>query len=456
MTTEAPTSRESVNGTGSTAIGRHRVYDEGLCDGLWNSETMRLPASREDPAGRYVAGSFAVGVFLSSVAGGLTFPILPRLELLLGLSPAVVGLILSTAGGVRLVCNAPTGSLLDRVGTRRPVILGFGLLCATKFGYALGMAPGPVPLTPAVIFLSAQAAAGVGSALVLVGGYAMITERTTPENRGTWLGYMLGSYGLGFPVGLLTGGVLAEAYGILEVFLFSGVVSLGAVLVIFVLIPDCSPTVDRDRGLRHIPRLVRGDRRLAVIGVVNGLMQFLSRAFLTTVVVFAAKLGLEFGALGNMGVTGVMLALVTLAAAGSTLVAGRYSDSFDDRSTLVVPALCVMTTGFVLVALVPTMVGIVTGGVVAAAGGGAVGPVLKAYLGDISPPGDVAKLGGAYDTFGDLGGILGPVIALPAASIVGYDALYLGCAAVGALAMVLIGRTLQATASTPRPIQHAD
>ena len=72
-----------------------------------------------------------------------------------------------------------------------------------------------------------------------------------------------------------------------------------------------------------------------------------------------------------------------------------------------------MAVGFVTVAMVPTLVGIVAGGVVAAVGGGAAGPVLKAYLGDISPPGDVAKLGGAYNVFGDLGSILGPMIALP-------------------------------------------
>jgi len=34
--------------------------------------------------------------------------------------------------------------------------------------------------------------------------------------------------------------------------------------------------------------------------------------------------------------------------AGATLVAGRYSDSFDDRIYLVVPSLCVMAIGFVI------------------------------------------------------------------------------------------------------------
>jgi len=423
--------------------------DERFYNAILNIGAMQLPAYREDPGVRYTAGSFAAAVFLPSVAGGISFPAIPRLELVLGLSPAVVGLILSTTGGVRLLSNAPVGGLLDRVGTRRPLIVGFLLLSVAPFGYALGIDPGPVPLESAFVFLIARAVAGIGSALVLVGGYALITDITTPENRGQWLGYMLGSYGLGFPIGLVSGGIVADMHGIREAFLLGGVVSLFSVPVIFALIPDSSLAVNQKKGIRAIPALVRADGRLAAIGTVNGILNFLSRAFLTTVVVFAAKLGLEIGGLGNMGVTGFMLALVTLAAAGSTLVAGRYSDSFDNRIYLVLPSLCIMAIGFVTVAVVPTLAGIVAGGIVAAIGGGAVGPVLKAYLGDISPPEDMAKLGGAYDVLGDLGGILGPMVALPAASRVGFDAVYLGCAGLGVVAAVLVAKILLSASPTP-------
>jgi MFS family permease len=411
---------------------------------------MELPAHRDGRGRSYVAASFVVGIFLPAVAGGITFPMLPRLELVLGVSPALVGLIVSTSSGVRLLSNAPVGSLLDRVGTRGPLLAGFLLLTVAPFGYALGVNPGPVPLNPAVVFVVSQAAAGLGAALVLVGGYAMMTDVTTPENRGRWLGYMLGSYGLGFPIGLVVGGVVADVYGIHEAFMFGGAVSLVSVPIIVALVPDISPEVEQDGGLRQIPVLVRADRRLAVVGTVNAILSFLSRAFLTTVVVFAARLGLELGGLGDMGVTGVLLALVTLAAAGSTLVGGRYSDSFDDRLSLVLPSLFVMAVGFVTVAIVPTLTGIVAGGVVAAGGGGAVGPVLKAYLGDISPPEDIAKLGGAYNALGDLGAILGPMVALPVASRVGFDAVYFGCAGLGAVAAILVARTLLSAAPVPR------
>ena len=315
------------------------------------------------------------------------------------------------------------------------------------------MEPRPIPLSPAAVFVVSQAAAGLGAALVLVGGYAMITDITTVENRGRWLGYMLGSYGLGYPIGLVGGGIFADVYGIQAAFVLGGVVSLVSMPLVVALVPDISPAVEQDGGLRQIPVLVRTDRRLAVVGTVNGILSFLSRAFLTTVVVFTAKLGLQLGGLGDMGITGLLLALVTLAAAGSTMVGGRYSDSVDDRLSLVLPSLFAMAIGFVTVAMVPTLTGIVAGGVVAATGGGAVGPSLKAYLGDISPPEDVAKLGGAYNAFGDLGAILGPMVALPTASSVGFAAVYVGCAGLGAVAAALVARmALSAAPAQPSTV----
>lgn len=405
---------------------------------------MLRPPDGEDPVLRYVAGSFAAAIFLPAVAGGVTFPALPRLEFLLGLSSGIVGLIVATADAVRLLSNAPVGSLLDRVGTRRPLLAGLLSLTIAPFAFAVGLAPDLVPVHPASVFFLGQVAAGLGSAFILVGGYAMITDLTTPENRGTWLGYMFGSYSLGFPVGLFVGGLVADAHGIQVSFLLAGGLTLLSLPVFLAVIPDRSPVIDRHGGIRDIPALVRADRRLVVVGTVNGVMSVLSRAFLTTVVLFTAKLELEIGELGEFGVTGVILTVSTLSVAGSTLVAGRYSDSVDERMHLVLPALLVLVIGFATVGTIQSLHGIVAGSIVAGIGGGAVSPTLRAYLGDISPPADVAKLGGAYDVCGDIGAILGPILGLTAASRLGFPAVYLGSAGLSVLTAILVATTLLA------------
>lgn len=411
---------------------------------------MQLPASRDDPGVGYVAGSLVAGVFFPGVAVGIAYPTLPQLELVLGLAPAVVGVIISTTGAVRLLCNAPVGSLFDRVGTRRPLLAGFFALGVAPFGYAVGLAPQLLPVAPAAVFLVSRAVAGVGTALVLVGGYATITDVTTPENRGRWLGYMLGSYGVGFPIGMLAGGIVADRHGFQEAFLLAGGLGVLSVLIVFVLVPDRSTAVERDTGLRKLPALVRGDRRLLVLGTTKGVLRFLSAAFLSTVVLFSAELGLAMGALGDVGVGGVVLALASSAAAGANLVAGRVSDAIDHRLLVVVPSLLVLAGGFGVVATVPTLRGVLVGAVAAGIGGGAASPVLYAYLGDVSPSTDVGKLGGAFNVFGDVGAILGPVLALPVASSVGFDALYAVCAVLGVAGAVLLVPTLRSAGPPSR------
>ena len=59
-------------------------------------DAERTPsADHPDRSARSVAGSLVVGVFVGGIGGGVAFPTLPTLGPLLGISPLVVGLILS-------------------------------------------------------------------------------------------------------------------------------------------------------------------------------------------------------------------------------------------------------------------------------------------------------------------------------------------------------------------------
>jgi len=412
---------------------------------------MQLPAHREDPGIGYVAGSLVVSVFFSGMAGGVAYPTLPRLGSVLDIAPLVVGLILSVHGVSRLLVNAPVGSLLDRVGTRRPVVAGFLLLTVAPFGYVLGLAPDPVGLSPSTVFLPARATWGVGTALVTVGGFAMVTHVTTVENRGRWLGYMMAGLGFGLPVGLVAGGVVADLFGIREAFLLAGGVVALSTLLAAVFLPDVTPDVERSPGLRAVPAIVRSDRRVVVVSTANLAGRFLGGVLLSTVVLYTADHGLAIGGLSESGVSGVVLAAFVLCSSASNVVAGRYSDALENRIRVVLPAIFLGGAGLVLLASVPTLAGVAGGVVVAGLGGGATGPPLLAYLGDISPEADVGKFGGVYKVFGDVGTVLGPVVALPLGATIGFAAEYLVCAGVAALTGLLIAGTLLSAPATPKP-----
>ena len=414
-----------------------------------------------EPSVRYVAGSLILGVFFGGLGGGVAFPTLPRLGPILGISPFLVGIILSANRFTRLVCNAPAGSVLDAIGTRRPMIVGFCLQGLAPFGYVLALNAGSIGLDSAAVFLAARALWGIGSAFVFVGAFATITHVTTPENRGRWVGYMRGGQSLGFPAGLVLGGLLADTYGFTVAFVVAGCAGLFAASVAWLVLPDLEPDVDRTGSLREIPAVVRSDPRIASVGAVNFVVRFLFVGILlSTVVLYAAEKGIAIGALSETGVSGVVMALAVLGASVTTVSVGRYSDRLDNRALIAIPALGVLGVGFGVLALVPTLVGALGGVALIGVGVGGTNPPLLAYLGDISPGGDIGKLGGVYNTFGDLGSTLGPLVALPLVAEVGFTVEYLACVLLVVLTGVLVAGTLlggdQVGSSRERPARADD
>ncbi|MEF8774655.1 MAG: MFS transporter [Halobacteriales archaeon] len=413
---------------------------------------MRLPAHREEPSVRYVAASLVAGVF----SGGVAFPTLPRLGPLLGISPFLVGVILSVNRFTRLLLNTPAGSILDRMGTRRPMIGGFLVMSLAPFGYVVGMHPEAVPGSAAGIFLVSRAAWGVGSAFVFVGAFSTITHVTTTDNRGKWIGYMRGGQTMGFPTGLVVGGVVADAAGITEAFVLAGAAGMLSTLVAAAVLPNLAAEVNRTAPLRELPALVSRDRRVLAVGTVNLVVRFLfAGVLLSTVVLYADRNAIAIGGLSESGVSGVVMAVSVVASSVTTVVAGRISDSLPNRALVPVPALASLAVGFAAVATVPTLVGTLVGVSLIGVGVGGTNPPLLAYLGDISPAEDVGKLGGAYNVFGDVGSTAGPLIALPVAYRIGFGTQYLLCAVLVVLTGVLVASTLVGASPEPNP-QLAD
>jgi len=418
------------------------------------SESGGGPTAHNVPV---VVGSLVLGVFLGGVGAGVAFPTLPTLGSLLGISPFVVGLILSTNRFTRLVTNTPAGEVIDRIGTRRPMIVGFVLQGIAPFGYALGLHAARVPLLDAAgVFIAARAVWGFGSAFVFVGGFGMVTHITSRENRGRWVGYFRGGQSLGFPTGLVAGGVLTDLYGYEVAFVGSGVAAMSAAVVAAAILPEVSPSVGGGAGLRAIPRLVRADSRILAIGTVNFTVRFLfAGVLLSTVVLYAEANGIGIGGFSAVGASGLIMAVSVVCSSAATLASGRLSDAIDDRALVTLPAFVLLGIGFGALAVRPTLAVTVAGVAAIGIGVGGTNPPLFAFLGDLTAGGDVGKMGGVYNTFGDLGSTLGPVVAIPVASRIGYRAGYLVCAglvaAVGLLVVYTLIGTPAAAGPTPEP-----
>ena len=402
----------------------------------------------DEPRVRRVALGLIAGVFLSGLGGGVAFPTLPALGPVLGIAPLLVGIVLSANRATRLVLNAPVGSYIDRHGTRRPMLVGFLAMGVAPFGYVAALSAGDLAAT---VFLLARMLWGVGTAFVFVGAFAVITHLTTSDDRGRWTGYLRGGQLLGFPAGLVVGGLLADLAGYAEAFAVAGVAGLFSTAVALVVLPDVTPEVEPSGGLREVPALLRRDPRVLAVGGVAFSLRFLfAGVLLSTAVLHAETHGVRIGGLDPTGASGVLLGAGTLCMAGATLATGRLSDRVGDRSLIVLPGTLALGVGFTVAALRPTLAGTLAGVALVGVGAGSVGPSLLAYLGDISPADGVGRLGGVYNALGDLGSTLGPLVSLPVANAVGTGPTYLGSAGLAALAGLLTLLALVGTPAAPR------
>ncbi len=399
--------------------------------------------ARGEPSVRRVVAGLIAGVFFGGLAGGVAFPTLPRLGVLLGISPFLVGLILSINRFARLLMSTPAGAIIDAMGTRRPMVVGFTVQGLAPFGYAVALYAEQTPFTAAELFLASRVLWGLGSAFVFVGAFSTITHVTTPDNRGRWTGYMRGGQSLGFPSGLIVGGLFADSLGYTAAFLAAGIAGLFSAVVAFGVIPNVSPKLDGRVGLRQVPELVAGDNRVLTVGIVNFVVRFLfAGVLLSTVVLYAGEHGIRIGAFSETGVSGVVMAVSVVFASVTTVFVGRYSDGLDNRAVITVPALALLAGGFLVLAAWPTLLGALLGVALIGTGVGGTNPPLLALLGDISPEDDVGKLGGVYNVFGDLGSTAGPLVALPVATSFGFGLEYAGSAALVVLTGVVVAVTL--------------
>jgi hypothetical protein len=81
---------------------------------------------------------------------------------------------------------------------------------------------------------------------------------------------MRGGQSLGFPTGLVVGGLVTDAAGYDAAFALAGGMGLFAALVAAAVLPDGSPEVTAESRLRDRPAVVGSDRRIAVARPLAG------------------------------------------------------------------------------------------------------------------------------------------------------------------------------------------
>jgi MFS family permease len=149
-----------------------------------------------------------------------------------------VGILLSVNRIIRLPLNPLVGWLYERMSSRSGVLFAVLLAACTTLSYAFSKG--------FLLWLILRCVWGVAWTFLRLGAYFTILEVAADTNRGHYMGMYNGLYRLGSLGGMLTGGFLADQYGIEATALLFGGITLLAIPFAFRLLSGADIHVRRE------------------------------------------------------------------------------------------------------------------------------------------------------------------------------------------------------------------
>ena len=364
--------------------------------GLSDTETADDPS----PPGRLTLAVVLASATLTVMAGAVIGPVVRQIGSGVGVSGSLAGLVITTHGVVIVVASPVAGALIDRVGPRRPYLLGLGL-------YGVGGGAGLVVDSFGAL-LASRVVLGAGVALVYTGVTVLIYTLYREEGMDRALGLRSSANSLGAAVWPLVGGALGTVSWHAPFGAYLVALPLGLVALVAVPATDHGGT-NRDPGSgpgQRVRELLGVFYRFPAIPAVY-LLYFGANLFLYVVVVYYPELLAGLGVTSTLSV-GLYLAVNGAASAVVAAVYGRLV-SRCGRHRLVLAAFGLWVVGFGVAAVVEGP--LVAGGpvVLLGVGTGLVFPSAFAWVETLAPPDRQGSLASYIASAGYLGQFLSPL-----------------------------------------------
>lgn len=367
------------------------------------------------PVSNLRLGLFGAAGFLTAISWQFVVPVLPLHIARIGYSAAQVGFLASLLNLAMGVVELEVGRIAAGVGRRRTLIGGLAL-------HAVAM----------VWAAQARAAAAIGAALAAVGTarasmwtplMAGVAEEAAAHTRGRTFGTFWTVTSAGFLIGPAIGGFVASQYGDRAAFYLGTAVSLVAMPVVLLITRPGRPEAAAPRV--H-PADVLRDPAFLRLFVANHLFYAVSAIWSTFLPLYAAAQGI------SVLVIGEIFAVQGLAYALCQVPTGRLADRIG-AERLIVPAVVGRAVASLAVPLLHTPGAFVALGIVYGFLGGIVPVSFTTLIARITPRERYTSAMGVYNSSGDLGFFVGPLVG-GAAALLGIAAPFLLCAPLGAAA----------------------
>ncbi len=350
---------------------------------------------------------------------GIMIPVLPLYAEDFGVSYAWVGAVLSAQALGTLLSDLPCGLLLRRLGHKRAMLLGMGVMVFLVI--ALSWARSAHEAFVYRLF------SGFGVALFGVARHAYISERASIANRGRAMALFGGLMRVDRLIGPLIGGFIAAASGLRLPFVVAGLISLPAIACVVLFVPD-RETIETRTSSEPESRpsgapLQRVLRRQAGVLIPAGLAQIFVQMIRsgrdTVIPLYAVNIiGLDVGQVGLlMGIAAAVEMLMFMPA-------GWIMDNLG-RKFAFVPSFGIQSLAMAAVPLTGNFAGLLACATAIGLGNGLSSGGMMTLGADLAPSDARGEFLGVWRLIGDVGGTGGPAavgfvadaLALPAAAL---------------------------------------
>lgn len=379
-----------------------------------------------------------LGTFVIMLGFGILAPVLPNYAKSFGVGYESVGLLISAFSFTRLVADPFVGRFIDRYGERSMSTLGAVWVGVTSI--AAGLAP-TFPLL--VIF---RGLGGIGSALFFASLLSFLLRSIPSSRTGRVMSVYYASFNIGFIAGGPLGGLVANAFGLASPLYIYGAACFVSALLFWKTIrnPGRHEHEVRKGGVRRLP----WNRTFVTVLVVNGVYLWMIGAIFQTLVPL-------FGTGQTVGLTlggvGIGLGIATATELVTLYPAGHATDHYGRRAVLI-PALAGLALVTAAFGLVSTPIGFMIAMGLLGVASGYSGVPPAPMLSDVTPEELKGSAVAVFRFVGDLGFVIGPLVAGWSAEAFGFGTSFVinAIPAVVALGLVL---SIRETMHARRPAE---
>ncbi len=352
--------------------------------------------------------------FLISLAGGILTPVLPLYLRDFGANYGLVGLVLSGQAIGMLVSDLPSGMILRRLGQRRAMVLGLGLvvLSTTTLFWTQS--------TLEVFVL--RLVSGAGFSIFGVARHAYIAENAAIGIRGRAVALFGGINRIGRFSGPALGGIIGSFFNLRVPFLFTGGLIGVAFLIVVRMVPRVPlPSSRAERSFRSYLQALWVTARdyyrlLTTVGIGQLLAQMVRTGRGVLIPLYGGDvLGLDVASIGWIS---------SLASAIDMLLfypVGMIMDRFG-RKFAIVPSFFIQGVGLCLIPLAGGFNGLAAVAGLIGFGNGLGSGTMMTLGADLAPDKSRGEFLGIWRLIGDVGFMSGPLLAGSVAGVLALSA----------------------------------